>query len=180
MTANMTSSLAQIIARSCPLDWGKSSACFKVSTNPAQDLLPAVQNFAISTAAIGRNADVACQFLRLKVSASLILYLLPAKPSRRGPSLILGRFLPAIDRAEQKRQELLINEPAAKQSSEMISILPKATKEYRRQIADGLDEDPKAVGNVRVILRKLLGRMICVWDRTRALGRSMKCALPPC
>ncbi len=39
----------------------------------------------------------------------------------------------------------------------MIAMLPKAAKEYRRQITLGLDQDPHASGKARAILRKLLG-----------------------
>ena len=39
----------------------------------------------------------------------------------------------------------------------MIAILPKAAKEYRRQITLGLDHDPRAADKARAILRKLLG-----------------------
>jgi hypothetical protein len=65
----------------------------------------------------------------------------------------------AIDRAEQKRHELLDTQPAAKQSAKMIALLPKAAESYRRQIAQGLDNDPRAAGKARVILRKLLGNI---------------------
>ncbi len=41
----------------------------------------------------------------------------------------------------------------------MISMLPKAADTYRRQIALGLDNDPRAAGKARVILRKLLGNI---------------------
>ena len=36
-------------------------------------------------------------------------------------------------------------------------MLPRAAKEYRRQITLGLDHDPRAAGKERAILRKLLG-----------------------
>jgi len=39
----------------------------------------------------------------------------------------------------------------------MISMLPRAAGEYRRQITLGLDNDPRAAGKERAILRKLLG-----------------------
>ena len=49
------------------------------------------------------------------------------------------------------------SQPAAKQSAKMISVLPKAAKEYRRQINLGLDQDPRAADKARAVLRKLLG-----------------------
>jgi hypothetical protein len=39
----------------------------------------------------------------------------------------------------------------------MIAMLPKAADAYRRQITQGLDNDPRAADKARVILRKLLG-----------------------
>jgi len=36
-------------------------------------------------------------------------------------------------------------------------MLPKAADAYRRQIAQGLDNDPRAAGKARAMLRKLLG-----------------------
>ena len=41
----------------------------------------------------------------------------------------------AIDRAEQKRRELRDQQPEAKQSANVLSILPRAAELYRRQIA---------------------------------------------
>ncbi len=73
------------------------------------------------------------------------------------PDLEPDEIQAAIDRAEQKRQELLNEQPAAKQSAKQISMLPKAAKEYRRQITLGLDQNPRAAQKARAILRKLLG-----------------------
>jgi len=39
----------------------------------------------------------------------------------------------------------------------MIAMLPKAADAYRRQIEEGLGNDPRAAGKARAILRKLLG-----------------------
>ena len=41
----------------------------------------------------------------------------------------------------------------------MITMLPKAADVYRRQIAQGLDNDPRAAGKARAMLRKLLGNI---------------------
>ena len=73
------------------------------------------------------------------------------------PDLEPDEIQAAIDRAEQKRQELLTDQPDAKQSARMISMLPKAAREYRRQISLGLDQDARAAGKARALLRKLLG-----------------------
>ena len=45
----------------------------------------------------------------------------------------------AIDRAEAKRRELQNQQPAAKQSAKILTMLPRAAEGYRRQIALGLD-----------------------------------------
>ena len=47
----------------------------------------------------------------------------------------------------------------------MISMLPKAADAYRRQIANGLDKDPRAAGKARVILRRLLGNIRLVSEQ---------------
>ena len=66
----------------------------------------------------------------------------------------------AIARAEEKRQELLAQQPAAKQSARMFSMLPKAADLYCRQIALGLDGDPRAALKARVFLREWFGGKI--------------------
>ena len=75
----------------------------------------------------------------------------------------------AIARAEQKRRELLDAQPIAKQSAKMVSMLPRAADAYRRQIAEGLDNDPRAAGKARAILRKLLGPIRFVPDEDGGL-----------
>ena len=42
------------------------------------------------------------------------------------------------------------------ETAKLLAMLPKAAETYRRQIAQGLDKDPRAAGKARVILRKLL------------------------
>lgn len=73
------------------------------------------------------------------------------------PDLESDEIQAAIDRAEEKRQKLLSEQPSVRHSAKMISMLPKAAKEYRRQIALGLNQDARAAGKARVLLRKLLG-----------------------
>jgi hypothetical protein len=45
--------------------------------------------------------------------------------------------------------------PAARQSAKILAALPKAAELDRRQIAQGLDNDPRAALKARVILWKL-------------------------
>ena len=58
------------------------------------------------------------------------------------PDLEPDEIQAAIERAEEKRKELVDMQPAAKRSAKLLAMLPKAAETYRRQIAQGLDEDP--------------------------------------
>jgi DNA invertase Pin-like site-specific DNA recombinase len=73
------------------------------------------------------------------------------------PDLEADEIQIAINRAEEKRHELLREQPCARQSAKVIATLPKAANEYRRQIELGLDQDPRAADKARAILRKLIG-----------------------
>ena len=50
----------------------------------------------------------------------------------------------AIERAEAKRPALANQQPATKASPKVLAMLPAAGEIYRRQIAPGLDGDPRA------------------------------------
>lgn len=63
----------------------------------------------------------------------------------------------AIDRAEGKRRQLEAARPHAKQNARVLSMLPCAAAEYRKQIVLGLEGDPRATAKARVILRDLVG-----------------------
>ncbi|MCH8099757.1 MAG: recombinase family protein [Proteobacteria bacterium] len=73
------------------------------------------------------------------------------------PDLEPDEIQSVIDRVEQKREDLLNEQPVAKESARIISMLPRAAEAFRRQITLGLDKDSRAAGKARVILRKLLG-----------------------
>jgi hypothetical protein len=60
----------------------------------------------------------------------------------------------AIDRAEAKRRELENQQPVAKASAKVLSILPRAAELYRRQVAQGLDGNPREALKARVFLRE--------------------------
>jgi hypothetical protein len=66
----------------------------------------------------------------------------------------------AIDRVEAKRKELASAQPAAKELAKVLSMLPHAAEVYRKQIAEGLGGNPRAVLKARVILRDLFGGKI--------------------
>ena len=65
----------------------------------------------------------------------------------------------AVDRAEQKRRDLIERQPLSRESAKLLSMLPKAAALYRKQIADGLDGDPRAAQKAHVILRDMLGEI---------------------
>jgi site-specific DNA recombinase len=79
---------------------------------------------------------------------------------RRGdPDMAADEIQAALDRAGQKRRELEAEQPEAKASAKVLSILPKAAEMFRRQLEQGLDGDPRAAGKARVVLRQLFGRI---------------------
>ena len=63
----------------------------------------------------------------------------------------------AIDRAEVKRRELQGLDATTLQSAKMFGMLPRAVEIYRRQIALGLEGDPRATTKARAIVRDLFG-----------------------
>jgi hypothetical protein len=65
----------------------------------------------------------------------------------------------AIDRADAKRAGLLADQPAARATAKVLSMLPKAAA-YRRQIAEGLDGNARAAARARAAIRQLVGGKI--------------------
>jgi site-specific DNA recombinase len=79
---------------------------------------------------------------------------------RRGdPDMTADELQAAIDRAEQKRRELLELDEATAQPVKVASVLPRAPALYRKLIAEGLDGDTQAALKARLILRDLLGKI---------------------
>jgi len=70
------------------------------------------------------------------------------------PDMAVDELQAAIDRAEAKREELLIQQPAAKQSAKILNMLPKAAEAARREIAEALGGNSRASLKARVILRE--------------------------
>jgi site-specific DNA recombinase len=70
------------------------------------------------------------------------------------PDMTAGDIQAAIERAQAKCQELRDSSPAAKQSAKMFAFLPKAAELYRRQIAQGLEGNPREALKARVFLRE--------------------------
>jgi hypothetical protein len=75
------------------------------------------------------------------------------------PDLTADEIQAAIDRAEAKRKELESQQPDAKASAKVLSILPRAAELYRKQIANGLDGDAREAGKARVVLREMFGKI---------------------
>lgn len=76
---------------------------------------------------------------------------------RGDPDMTSDEIQAAIERADEKRRELLSLDTLSTQPPKVASILPHAAALYRKQIADGLDGNPQAALKARVILRALLG-----------------------
>jgi hypothetical protein len=75
------------------------------------------------------------------------------------PDLTADELQAALERVGQKRRELLDAQPAAKRSAKILPMLSKAAALYRRQIADGLNGNPREALKARVILRELFGKI---------------------
>jgi site-specific DNA recombinase len=69
------------------------------------------------------------------------------------PDLPPDELQAAIERAEGKRRELEAEQPEARQSAKMLSILPRAADLYLRQVAQGLDGNAREALKARVFLR---------------------------
>jgi site-specific DNA recombinase len=75
------------------------------------------------------------------------------------PDMAADELHAAIDRAEQKRHQLIDRQPISKESAKLLSMLPQAGALYRKQIADGLNGDPRAAVKAHVLLRDMLGEV---------------------
>jgi site-specific DNA recombinase len=64
-----------------------------------------------------------------------------------------------LARAESKRRELLTVRRAEPARAEVFGLLPKAAAAYGRMIKKGLDGNPGATAEARVVLRGLVGRV---------------------
>jgi hypothetical protein len=70
------------------------------------------------------------------------------------PDMPADELQAAIDRAEAKRQELIDQQPVAKQSAKVLNMLPKAAEAARREIAEALAGNSRASLKARVMLRE--------------------------
>jgi site-specific DNA recombinase len=79
---------------------------------------------------------------------------------KAGDSDLMADELQAgIERAENKRRELLDVRPAERENARVLALMPKAAEMYREQIDLGLGGDPSAATKARTILREMLGEI---------------------
>jgi site-specific DNA recombinase len=73
------------------------------------------------------------------------------------PDMAADELQAGIERAEAKRTDLQGDQPAARATAKVLSMLPKAADAYRRQIAAGLDGSPRSAARARAAIRQLVG-----------------------
>ena len=83
--------------------------------------------------------------------------LLREKLDEGDPLLEPDEIAAALEIAGRKRQEIVDATPAARQSAKILTAVPKAARDYRQQIAKGLEGDAREAAKARIILRDLLG-----------------------
>jgi hypothetical protein len=75
------------------------------------------------------------------------------------PDLMADELQAGIERAENKRRELLDVRPAERENARVLALMPRAAELYREQIDLGLGGDPAAAAKARTILREMLGEI---------------------
>jgi septal ring factor EnvC (AmiA/AmiB activator) len=76
------------------------------------------------------------------------------------PDLMADELQAGIERAENKRHELLDVRPAERENARVLALMPRAAELYREQIDLGLGGDPGAAAKARTILRDMLGEIM--------------------
>jgi len=76
-----------------------------------------------------------------------------------------AELMAVVENVEAKRTKLMAALPEARESAQILTLLPRAAEEYRVQIDLGLDGDPVAAARGRVILRDLFGGKITMSPR---------------
>jgi site-specific DNA recombinase len=76
------------------------------------------------------------------------------------PDLAADELQAGIERAENKRRQLLDARPAERENARMLAMLPQAAEVYREQIGLGLGGNPAAATKARTILRDMLGEIM--------------------
>jgi hypothetical protein len=75
------------------------------------------------------------------------------------PDLAADELQAGIERAENKRRELLDPRPAERENARVLALMPRAAELYREQIDLGLGGDLAAAAKARTILRDMLGEI---------------------
>jgi hypothetical protein len=75
------------------------------------------------------------------------------------PDLMADELQAGIERAENKRRELLDVRPVERENARVLALMPQAAELYREQIDLGLGGDPAAAAKARTILREMLGEI---------------------
>lgn len=74
---------------------------------------------------------------------------------RKGdPDMTADEIAAAIERAEGKRRELEQQQPAARATAKVLTMLPRTAEMYRRQVLQGLDGNVREALKARVFLRE--------------------------
>ena len=76
------------------------------------------------------------------------------------PDLAADELQAGIERAENKRRELLDARPAERENARILALMPRAAELYREQIDQGLGGDLVAAAKARTILREMLGEIM--------------------
>jgi septal ring factor EnvC (AmiA/AmiB activator) len=76
------------------------------------------------------------------------------------PDLAADELQAGIERAENKRRELLDVRPAERENARVLALIPRAAELYREQIDLGLSGNPAAAAKARTILRDMLGEIM--------------------
>jgi site-specific DNA recombinase len=75
------------------------------------------------------------------------------------PDFMADELQAGIERAENKRRELIDVRPAERENARVLALMPRAAELYREQIDMGLGGDPAAATKARTILREMLGEI---------------------
>jgi hypothetical protein len=76
------------------------------------------------------------------------------------PDLAADELQAGIERAENKRRELLDARPTERENARVLGLMPRAAELYREQIDLGLGGDLAAAAKARTILRDMLGEIM--------------------
>jgi hypothetical protein len=76
------------------------------------------------------------------------------------PDMTADEIQAAIDRAEEKRCDLIQRQPAHRASARIINVLPRAAAECRKTFSQGLQGNPHQNEQARLVLREIFGGQV--------------------